>query len=231
MKNTLPSLYICGTDTGVGKTHLSAALLHIASLKGFSVQYHKPVQCGTDEDLPPLSGDAGRIQKWFSGEIPTSTGDYLDTPCSPHLAYWKEGKSFAEKSALEKLEALPQSDFTLVESAGGVMVPLGPEYFQIDLIKASQLPVFLIARPILGTLNHTFLTLKALSDKGVPVLGFAFCPTPEGMDSLELEITLDNALTIEREGNTKFFGVLPKFTKGLVEYGEWSTHPLNGLWD
>ncbi len=150
--------FITGTDTGIGKTFVSAMLM-----SNLDATYWKPVQAGLDEEtdtefVQRISGaDSGRI-------IPETYR--LKTPMSPHAA-----------ADIDEID-IELSDFKLpefntkhliVEGAGGLIVPLNWKDMVIDLIEHLNLPVVLVARSSLGTLNHTLLSLKVLHEHGIEV--------------------------------------------------------------
>ena len=152
-------LIVAGTDTDVGKTVVSALLV-----QGLAARYWKPVQSGLADgsdsrwvqqrlNLPP-----GRILK---------EGYRLQAPVSPHWA--------AEQEQLlidpQRLSLPPGDEPLVLETAGGVMTPLRRDWLQIEQIGRWGLPLVLVARSGLGTLNHTLLTLEALRHRSIPVLG------------------------------------------------------------
>ena len=159
MKLRFPEkLFVTGTDTSVGKTVISTILV-----SGLNASYWKPIQSGMEE----LS-DAEFIKK-FSG----STGDVfpetycLRRPLSPHASAAGDGMTID----LDRI-SLPHCEGRLiVEGAGGVLVPLNDEQFVIDLIKKFAIPVLVVARNRLGTINHTLLTINALRGQGCEVFG------------------------------------------------------------
>lgn len=157
-------LVVVGTDTDVGKTVVSALLV-----QGLGASYWKPVQCGELE----LGGDSGRVAGLTGlrrGSTPPCVlpeAYRLAAPASPNQAARDEGIS-VDASRLE----LPAVEGPLVvETAGGLLVPLRDDLMQIEQIKRWELPVLLVARSGLGTLNHTLLSLEALAARTIPVLG------------------------------------------------------------
>lgn len=153
---------VTGTDTGVGKTVFSAALT--AALDGC---YWKPVQAGRDdgtdaEAVARLAGlNADRV-------FPESY--CLTTPCSPHLAAAIDGVEI-DPARL----ALPDSSRPLIiEGAGGALVPLTRSLVYADLFCRWGLPVIIVARTTLGTINHSLLTIEALRRRQIMVHGVAF---------------------------------------------------------
>lgn len=155
-------IIVTGTDTGIGKTVFSAAL--VAALDGV---YWKPIQAGLDEET-----DRETVLR-MSG-LPSARllpeAYRLNTPASPHLAAEIDGVVI-DPAAL----ALPATDRPLiVEGAGGLMVPLTRDITYLDVIAKWRAPVVLCARTTLGTINHSLLSIAALRARGVAVLGVAF---------------------------------------------------------
>lgn len=155
-------IVVAGTDTDIGKTVFSASLTR--ALDGY---YWKPVQAGlageTDSDV------VGRLADLADGRILPEVYR-LATPASPHLA--------AEIDRVE-IDARRLSPFGLptplvIETAGGLMVPLTQKLLQIDLLAQWRLPVILCASTRLGTINHSLLSIEALKRRAIPILGVAF---------------------------------------------------------
>ncbi|VBB69847.1 Dethiobiotin synthetase [invertebrate metagenome] len=154
----LQGLFVTGTDTHVGKTVVAACLV-----RAFAADYWKPVQSGlisADDSATvlQLAGvSADRVHPCFYG---------LQAPLAPHEAARREGIQIV----LDHFR-LPKSDRpVVVEGAGGVLVPLNEQHLMIDLMVHLSLPVILVARSSLGTINHTLLSLAALRNRGLMVL-------------------------------------------------------------
>lgn len=181
-------LVIAGTDTDVGKTVLAAAL--VGALKA---AYWKPVQSGLEgetdsETVARLSGAPA------SAILPEAYR--LNTPASPHLAAERDGLEID----INRL-ALPQTAGPLVvEPAGGLMVPLTRSRLQIDLIARWDAPVVLCARTELGTINHSLLSIEALLQRDIPLLGIAFIGDEQ----------IDAERTIAEMGGVRLLGRLPR---------------------
>jgi dethiobiotin synthetase len=152
-------LVVCGTDTDVGKTGVSALVV-----QGLGATYWKPVQSGLEG-----GGDTGRVQRLLDlpAERIQPEAYRLAAPVSPHWAAERQGVTIdPERLALPSIEGP-----LVVETAGGLLVPLRRDWLQIDQIARWGLPVLLVARSGLGTLNHTLLSLEALARRRIPVLG------------------------------------------------------------
>lgn len=177
---------VTGTDTGVGKTVFAAGLAG-----ALGACYWKPVQAGLADggdaaSVAALAGlPAGRI-------LPERYR--LSTPCSPHRAAELDGV-IIDPAAL----AVPDERPLVIEGAGGALVPLTREFLFADLFACWGLPVIVVARTALGTINHSLLTLEALRARGVPVHGIAFVGEPAE----------DSQGTIAAIGQVRVLGRLP----------------------
>lgn len=154
-------IFITGTDTGVGKTVVSAILT--AGLDGF---YWKPIQSGLEEETDT---------EWVREKTELSDEHFfIETyrfamPLSPHAAALHEGVRIDLDSF--HVPEVPASRHLIIEGAGGIMVPLNENHLMTDLIKRLSAPVLLVARSSLGTINHTLLSLEQLRREGLEVMG------------------------------------------------------------
>jgi dethiobiotin synthetase len=178
-------IVVTGTDTDVGKTVFAAALA-----RALGASYWKPVQAGVQD-----GGDAAMAGLLGVTQI-LPEAYRLTTPCSPHRAAAIDGVSIDP----DRL-AIPEIDGTLViEGAGGVLVPLADELLFADLFARWREPVVLVARTALGTINHSLLSIEALRQRGVPILGIAFIGDPQE----------DSEATIARIGGVRRLGRMPR---------------------
>jgi dethiobiotin synthetase len=150
-------LVVTGTDTGVGKTVVAAAL---SALTG--APYWKPVQAGLDDGSDRESVAA------LSGREVLPEAYRLTTPCSPHQAAAIDGVT------IDPDRLIPPDGPIIIEGAGGVLVPLTETLVYAHLFARWGLPVVLVARTALGTINHSLLSLEALRARDVPVAGIVF---------------------------------------------------------
>lgn len=186
--NQLPSeIFVTGTDTGIGKTVVSALLT-----AGLSATYWKPIQSGLKEET-----DTEFVKR--VSELPLDNFVQeryrLNEPLSPHASAKIDGVSIS----LSDFE-IPEyeTDHLIIEGAGGLMVPLNDEAMIIDLIQQLNIPVLLVVRSELGTLNHTFLSLEALRSREIPIMGVI-------MNGPKNE---SNRQAIEKYGNIEVIGEL-----------------------
>ncbi|MBD2869988.1 dethiobiotin synthase [Paenibacillus arenilitoris] len=206
----LRGLFVTGTDTGVGKTVVTAAIAAALRAEGTNAGVWKPVQSG---GLPGGGGtDAERLIRGSGiDERPDAVAPYaFSAPLAPSLAAAAAGASItigeliaAGKPLAARYEAL------LVEGAGGVAVPLSDDALIVDLIATLGLPALIVARSGLGTVNHTLLTASMLRAAGVPVAGVVlndgYSLNPERDDPS----VVMNAGLIERYGGLRVLGRFP----------------------
>ncbi len=151
--------FVTGTDTGVGKTEIAAYLAKSFTKKGFKVGTMKPIATGSSRDARILKAD------------PVVS---FRLPLSPLVA----GKVNKRKiwQAFEKLKA--NNDIVIVEGIGGVMVPISGKgkkaFYVADMVSKMNLPVIIVARPNLGTINHTLMTIEALRRRRIRIYGVIF---------------------------------------------------------
>ncbi len=165
-------VFITATDTGVGKTTVSAALAKLAKNAGINVGYFKPVETGCEEDCL----DAKTLSKITGQDIDEIVLYRYRNPVAPLVAEEEEEKKIDINKINEHLKKLKEKyEFLIVEGAGGIAVPItridNRIYTYLDFIYENRLPTLVVSRANLGTINHTYLTLKALKDKNIKILG------------------------------------------------------------
>lgn len=158
-------MFVTGTDTDVGKTIFSAALCG-----ALGATYWKAIQAGT---LDHSDSDTVRALSGLPPQKILPEAYRLTTPCSPHRA----AELDSVRIAVQQLRP-PTADPLVIEGAGGLMVPLTGQTLLIDLIARWKMPVIVVARTLLGTINHSLLSLEALRTRSIPVLGIAFVGEP-----------------------------------------------------
>ncbi|MBK7871370.1 MAG: dethiobiotin synthase [Saprospiraceae bacterium] len=156
------SIFVTGIGTEVGKTVISAILV-----EALQADYWKPIQAG---DLD--NSDAMKIQRWISNSRTRIHPEAyrLHTPMSPHTAAEIDGI----RIELPNIKLPNSQNFIIVEGAGGLFVPLNNKDDIIDLIQYLQMPVILVSKHYLGSINHTLLSIEALLHRNIPVAGLIF---------------------------------------------------------
>lgn len=151
-------IFISGVDTGIGKTLISSWIcLHT----GYS--YFKPIQTGnldtTDTETVKSLSNCHTFPEAYSYKL----------PASPHVAAAQEN----DEIDISKIQ-IPNSENLIIEGAGGLMVPVNDKFMMIDLIKKFDVPVILVINPRLGAINHALLSIEALKNRGIKILGIIF---------------------------------------------------------
>lgn len=190
-------LFVTGTDTGVGKTVLAAAVCAALAASGTRVAAFKPAVTGLDDpagdwpyDHELLAAAAG------SGQSADDVAPYrFGPPLSPHFAAELAGETITPERLVAAARAAADGPGSLVcEGVGGLMVPLAPGYLVRDLAAELGLPLVVVARTGLGTINHTLLTVEAAHAAGLRVAGIVMTPWPEE----PLPIERSNRDSVER---------------------------------
>ena len=169
-------MYVTGTDTGIGKTRASCALLRSFALAGKRAIGMKPVASGCEVTAHGLRNDdalqliaAGNVTAPYADINPYAFAD----PIAPHLAAADEGVAIDLQTIFEAYRRLRQaSDVVVVEGVGGWCAPLGAQGMQADLVRALELPVVLVVGLRLGCLNHALLSVRAIEADGCTLAGW-----------------------------------------------------------
>jgi len=194
------SLFVAGTGTDLGKTHIACALLRAARVRGLTVDAFKPVVSGFDPAAPETSDPArlaaalGRPDAW--SEI--SPRRYR-APLAPNLAARLEGQTLAMADLVADCRtwlAGRDVDLALVEGAGGVMSPMTDDATNLDLMTALGLPVLLVAGSYLGTASHLLTALEVVRARGLSVAAIVIS---ESLDAPDLAQTVDMLRAFERQ--------------------------------
>jgi dethiobiotin synthetase len=203
----LRGCFVTGTDTAVGKTVLAAAIAAGLRMRGIDVAALKPVMTGLDE---PGSAAWPRDHELLASAAGTVADEVAleryGPPVSPHLAGELAGRPIDPALLLARIHAAASGrDLVVVEGVGGLLVPLALGFDVRELVRALRLPVLVAARPGLGTINHTLLTLAAARAAGIDVMAVVLTPWPEAPDQIERS----NRATIARLGGVEV-EVLPR---------------------
>lgn len=180
-----PRFVVTGTDTDIGKSVFSAALVQALGAK-----YWKPVQSGLETET-----DTAFVERMVPGST-LAEAWRLVTPASPHLAAEIDGVAIDPDALTPPTVDTP----LIIEGAGGALVPVTRAVLYADIFARWQIPVIICARTALGTINHSLMTIEALRSRGVPIHGVAFIGDP----------VPDSEATIAAIGNVRRLGRLAR---------------------
>jgi dethiobiotin synthetase len=203
-------VFVAGTDTGAGKTIVAAAVCAALAARGERVAAFKPVVTGLDEQPEEWPRDHELLASVGSaGQSPDVVAAKLfGPPVSPHYAAALAGEHIEPAVLVRHARAQAKgADVLVCEGVGGLLVPLTTGYLIRDLALDLNLPLVIAARPGLGTINHTLLTIEAARAAGLDPVGVVMTPWPESDDMAH-----SNRETVESLGNLSV-SVLPRVTE------------------
>ena len=201
--------FVTGTDTGVGKTLISCALLHGFAAQGKRVAGMKPVAAGCNDD----GQNEDVLQLRSAGNVKLGYGQinpYCFVPAiAPHLAAQREDVIIDFSVIAKSYRALEaKTDVVIVEGAGGLLVPLNAQQDSADLVEELGLPVILVAGMRLGCLNHALLTVEAIAARGLVLAGWVANVLDGEMPALQ-----ENIDTLRQRISAPLLGVVPFMTQ------------------
>jgi dethiobiotin synthetase len=224
-------VFVTGTDTGVGKTIVAASIARCLAAAGLRTTIYKPVQTGSADG----ADDAGFAAR-LSG-CRALTGVVLPEPLAPSVAAGLADAPIDTGRIVDLFSELRDAhDVVVVEGAGGWLVPIDDAYTMADLAGELGLPIVVVARPALGTLNHSALTIEAARSRGADVLGVVISGFPMRPGLAERT----NPAVLEDACDTELIGVLPVLGGLDVERGsvpqvfdpeDWLAPTLGGTFD
>lgn len=197
--------FVTGTDTEVGKTFVSCALIHRALSEGHLALAMKPIAAGCNEE-----GRNEDVEQLIAAAQTDAPRDWLNPYCfraaiAPHLAARQEGRTIEPQIILDAFERLrARSNRILVEGVGGFRVPLTENYDTADLARELGLPVILVVGLRLGCLNHALLTAEAIAARGLPLAGWVANRIDPSM-----AVWHDNVSALSKRLPAPLLGVLP----------------------
>lgn len=203
-------ILVTGTDTEIGKTFIAAGLLRALRANGLDAVPAKPVQTGVEPS--PTGSPSGDLTFSLKAARLTPSPDEIrlmcpytyEPACSPELAGRMSGSLPSMDVIADSLQTLAERhDALVVEGAGGVLVPLDDKHTYLDLMKRLELPVLLVARRSLGTINHTLLSLDVLRAAGLRPVGVVLNQSSPGEADF---VALDNPRAITAFGKVPILG-------------------------
>ena len=171
----MAGLFVTGTDTGVGKTFVTCGIASVLRTRGHCVGVMKPVETGCGGGLARRPADALALREAAGSTLPLDRicPYQLDAPLAPDVAARLERTRIDPAVIAEAFRAIDNDhDVTLVEGAGGLLVPIVERYTMADLAHGLELPLLVVVDSKLGAINHTLLTLEAAATRGLTVQGY-----------------------------------------------------------
>lgn len=200
-------IFVTGTDTDVGKTFVTAGIAAVLHNQGVDVGVFKPMMSGVKREDP--KSDASILKKFSCDKRPLEEINpyQFDEPLAPYVAQKRQGDIILLGEVLDHWEQSKNShEFMLVEGAGGLAVPLGKDFFVGDLAYHIGFPILVVARPGLGTVNHTFLTISYARTIGLEVIGVII----NGLNEMTSGVAEEtNPALIEEVCNVPVLGIIP----------------------
>lgn len=215
----MKTLFITGTDTGVGKTTVSAGLAAFLSLrKKMNVGVMKPFESGlskNSKDLLPWDAICLREASDSTDDLDDIIPYTFEAPLAPEIAAKLEHVQI-DIDIVDRIykKITKKHDIVLIEGAGGVLVPIKKGFFYADLIERWSAPAIVVAKLGLGTINHTLLTCNYLESRGIKVVG-VILNNNDGVSNLASQT---NPEVLKRYLNVPLLGIFPYF-KGLLKEG------------
>ena len=158
-------IFVTGTDTEIGKTAITAGLAAVLKRRGINAGVMKPISAGGRADAKLLKRAARSDQP-----LDTINPIYLRDPLSPNIAARREEKILDLAPVFDAFNHLSKiHDYLLVEGVGGLLVPITDDFLVADLAARLDLPLLIVARAALGTINHTLLTIEAARARGLQI--------------------------------------------------------------
>jgi dethiobiotin synthetase len=184
----IKGIFVTGTDTGVGKTYVARGIARTLKQTGIDVGVMKPAETGCHRRAGRLvpADAAGLMRSARVDDRLELVNPYqFSRPLAPSLAAAREGKRIDPDRIITSFRTLSRRhDFMIVEGAGGIMAPLSGDYLFLDLAADLRLPVMIVSRPGLGTINHTLLTISAIKARGLKICGIVINYAGDGKNGL-----------------------------------------------
>lgn len=212
MKPAVRGVFVTGTGTGVGKTVVACALVRALRARGLDVGVMKPVETGVGAE-GPLDAQALRAAAGSPDPLVEICPEALQLPAAPSVAAAWEGRSLDVAGLVDGFRALAaRHGFMVVEGAGGLRVPVYGRCDMRELAAHFGLPVLLVARTALGTINHTRLSLDSLAARGLPLAGVVLNHVDGPLSVADAE----NLSVLRHELGARIVGEIPPLPPGAT---------------
>ena len=221
------SIFITGTDTNVGKTVVTAGVAAVMQGLGYNIGVYKPVQSGAVKIDGVLQSPDLNFIASIDSNIKVKCSYKLELPAAPIIAAQSEGIRIQTEVLLSDYTKLrAKTDLVMVEGAGGLLVPLAKGMLISDLVKLMKLPLVIVARPDLGTINHTLLTIGIAKTMGIEVRGVIINNYPVNTDDIAIKTA---PALIKELGKVEILGILPHLPNVSVNSEELLSAVINNI--
>lgn len=222
------NIFITGTDTDIGKTFITAGLAATMQSLGYSTCVYKPVQTGAIEKQGFMQAPDLAFVSNIDPYLKTYSSYLFKEPTSPFIAAELENVEI-DKVVIQKDYKMisKEHDCTIVEGAGGLMVPIAPNFMILDMVKMLKIPMVIVIRPDLGTVNHTLLTINQAVSNGINVRGVIINNFPENTNDISIKSA---PRLIEEFSDVKVLGIIKHFNNvQKIDANDLITNILNGI--
>lgn len=200
-------VFVTGTDTDIGKTVVTAGLAAVMQSLGYKAGVYKPFQSGAETKNGFLvSPDLAYVKK-LDFYVETLCSYLLKAPTAPYIAAELEGVQIDLSTVQREYQSIKQNcEILLVEGAGGIMVPIAKDLLMLDAAKMLNIPLLIVARPDLGTINHTLLTINQAREAGLDIAGVVINRYPQGTNDIAIKTA---PRLIEEYSDASILGIIP----------------------
>ena len=221
------NIFVTGTDTDVGKTVISAGLAAIMQSLGYRTGVLKPFQSGAAEQRGFLVSPDLAFVKKMDPYVHTHASYVLKAPTAPYIAAEVENIEIDLDIVLRDYSQMNQKcDTVIVEGSGGLMVPVAPNILMSDTAKKLNLPILIVARPDLGSINHTLMTINAAKQAGLKTVGVIINKYPDKTDDIAIKTA---PRLIEEYSDAKILGIVRDFSNEQLSAGVLIANMLNSV--
>jgi len=200
------NIFITGTDTDVGKTFITAGLAALMQSLGYKTGVYKPFQSGAEEKNGFLIAPDLVYVKKIDAFVETSCTYLMKPATAPSLAAEIENIHIDMNNIARDYKIINEKcELVITEGAGGLCAPIAPNMLNADIAKLLNLPVVIVARPNLGTINHVLLTINYAQQHGIDVRGVIINRYPKGTDDIAVRTA---PRLIEEYSDVKVLGIV-----------------------
>lgn len=200
------NIFITGTDTDVGKTFITAGLAALMQSLGYKTGVYKPFQSGAEEKNGFLVAPDLAYVKKVDAFVDTACTYLMKSATAPSLAAEIDKVHIDTNMIARDYKLLnDRCELVITEGAGGLCVPVAPMLLTSDIVKFLNLPLIIVARPDLGTINHTLLTINYAKQQGIEVRGVIINRYPQGTDDIAIRTA---PRLIEEYSDAKVLGIV-----------------------